>query len=362
MRSKRIALVFLALYLTSCKTPPVPPETKLSEIQEQQLWRAGASVYAPQEYEGYLGEIRRARQALEKENLKLGWFRRYDRVQVELRKSVAEGNSLLEKIRKERSMRDTKSRSQIVDLRHRIRELDEITISVNERGKARYHITRAVVLLDEAEGLTVKGNHKDAEDRIAGARESLKNAEAACLTMLGRYNDPGNVNIWKRMAEDTIDDSRKTGGVALVVAKLERRMLVYRRGVRIAEYGVGLGLNGLADKLHSGDNATPEGKYRIVKKIPGSQFYKALLINYPNDEDRQRFAAAKRRREIPYWIGIGNMIEIHGGGKDCLTRGCISTDDRVMDELFPVVSVGTPVTIVGTLEKDNPIFKAIRDE
>ncbi len=139
-----------------------------------------------------------------------------------------------------------------------------------------------------------------------------------------------------------------------LVGASEARSPVSSRGV--------VGLNGLSDKLHSGDNATPEGKYLVTKKNPASGFYKALLINYPNDEDRQRFADARKRREIPYWIGIGSMIEIHGGGEEILTKGCISTEDWVMDELFSLASVGTPVTIVGTLERDSSIFKTIKDQ
>jgi hypothetical protein len=37
-------------------------------------------------------------------------------------------------------------------------------------------------------------------------------------------------------------------------------------------------------------------------------------------------------------------------------------DDKVMDQLFGMVSIGTPVTIVGTLDTDSPIVKAVRDE
>ena len=76
-------------------------------------------------------------------------------------------------------------------------------------------------------------------------------------------------------------------------------MIVYKKGVAVAEFDVGLGFNGLSDKLHSGDDATPEGRYQITKKIPASRFYKALLINYPNEEDRKRFAAAKQKKRDP---------------------------------------------------------------
>jgi lipoprotein-anchoring transpeptidase ErfK/SrfK len=59
-------------------------------------------------------------------------------------------------------------------------------------------------------------------------------------------------------------------------------------------------------------------------------------------------------------IGIGGDIEIHGGGPDSLTRGCISMDNDKIDELFGLVSVGTAVTIVGTNETENYVIRALR--
>ena len=91
--------------------------------------------------------------------------------------------------------------------------------------------------------------------------------------------------------------------------------------MRTASYDIGLGRFGLSDKMYSGDEATPEGRYKIIRKFPNSTFYKALLIDYPNEEDRESFARGKRAGTIPVKAGIGGEIEIHGGGKDSLTRG-----------------------------------------
>ncbi len=80
-----------------------------------------------------------------------------------------------------------------------------------------------------------------------------------------------------------------------------------------------------------------------------SKYYRALLLDYPNDADRERFAAAQRRGEIPRDARIGGLIEIHGeGGRgQNWTEGCVALSNRDIDDLFPRVSVGTPVTIVG---------------
>ena len=51
-----------------------------------------------------------------------------------------------------------------------------------------------------------------------------------------------------------------------------------------------------------GDYATPEGRYRIEKKMPTSQYYKALLLDYPNAEDKKRFQLNKMEG-IGYFLG-----------------------------------------------------------
>jgi len=187
-------------------------------------------------------------------------------------------------------------------------------------------------------------------------------AERAVISHISRYLDPAQVASWKQAAEATVADSKKRGVTALIVSKLERRLLVYKNGSLYRTYDVGLGFNGLADKRVAGDNATPEGRYKIVRKIPSSLYYKALLIDYPNDEDRRWFAREKARGAIPRSAGIGGNVEIHGGGQDSLTRGCISLDNNKMDELYAMAGVGTPVTIIGTMELENYVIKAIRDK
>ena len=43
-----------------------------------------------------------------------------------------------------------------------------------------------------------------------------------------------------------------------------------------------------------------------------------------------------------------------------MTYGCISMDNNRMDEVFSMVDVGTPVTIVGTFEYENAISSAVK--
>ena len=114
------------------------------------------------------------------------------------------------------------------------------------------------------------------------------------------------------------------------------------------------GPNWMAHKERAGDKATPEGNYHITSKKAGggTGYHKAMLLDYPNAEDRARFAQLKRQGLISRRTGIGNLIEIHGNGGRGFdwTSGCVGMRDRDIDDLFRVVGAGTRVTIVGSIE------------
>ena len=86
-----------------------------------------------------------------------------------------------------------------------------------------------------------------------------------------------------------------------------------------------------------------------VVLVAGSNYYKALALNYPNDEDRAEFDRLRRAGRIPRGTSLGGLIEIHGEGgrgRDW-TKGCVALANQDMDDLFRRIGVGTPVTIVG---------------
>ena len=59
--------------------------------------------------------------------------------------------------------------------------------------------------------------------------------------------------------------------------------------------------------------------------------------------------------------GIGGFIEIHGGGKDNLTKGCVGLENKDMDHVYGLTEVGTPVTIVGAVSVENTILAEIKE-
>lgn len=202
-----------------------------------------------------------------------------------------------------------------------------------------------------------------AEERgdVEAARRELT-AAAATLDELAldldltrsRFHDPESRRLWQRWVDETVAESREAAGPAVVVDKLRHRCTLLGAGEVTEVFPAELGRNGLADKLFEGDLATPEGRYRIVAKRDrgATLFYRALLLDYPNEDDRREFAAAQRRSLVPAGRGIGGLIEIHGDGGQGSdwTNGCIALPNRGMDRLFAAVAVGTPVTVVGTAQ------------
>jgi murein L,D-transpeptidase YafK len=126
-----------------------------------------------------------------------------------------------------------------------------------------------------------------------------------------------------------------------------------------------LGSNRLQQKRHAGDKATPEGRYHVTARKEGGQtrYHKALLLDYPNGEDRSRFARIRAEGGVPDGVGPGRHIEIHGhGGRERdWTDGCVALADADIDAVFARVPVGTPVTIVGGDGRDGVFSSLWRD-
>jgi murein L,D-transpeptidase YafK len=134
----------------------------------------------------------------------------------------------------------------------------------------------------------------------------------------------------------------------IVVEKSKRTLTLMDGRKALKTYKVALGGQPIGAKDRQGDHKTPEGIYSVDAKNPNSQFYKALHISYPNQSDR---ANARKLGVSP-----GGDVEIHGlgakwgwlGAKHRLTDwtdGCIALTNEEIDEIYPLIKVGTPVEI-----------------
>lgn len=205
----------------------------------------------------------------------------------------------------------------------------------------------AELALRTSERLFAQGEYAAAIESIFNAREWLSRMSRV-LTEYAN-DEASGLKLWRRWVDETVTESRASGGTAIIVNKANHKLYVLQGGKLIHTYDCELGYNSARQKYFSGDGATPEGKYHVTQaRHRGSRYYKALMINYPNERDRQRFAENKSHGVISKRAHIGGLIEIHGEGgrNDDWTEGCVALTNRVMDQLMQYASVGTPVTIV----------------
>jgi hypothetical protein len=352
-------LGLLLFFLAGCARSE-PFEARLAELQERKLWRAGIETFAPDEYRDYLSQLRRAKDALIDTEKKFVWFRDYDALTQQFKKVISRGDEIQAAIVERRETQKSGIEERLDAQRDKIDRLDTLTTCISVGKSAREFLAKAELLTEEAEDLAGRGRYQDAEERLKRATTFLQIAKEVVTPALKRFVDREQISFWRRKVDETIRESKLRGGYAIVVSKVDRQLYLYKTGRLVKTYEVGLGSRSISDKLCAGDRATPEGKYRITKKLAQSRYYKALLINYPNDEDRRQFAQAKRRGAISRRAGIGGLIEIHGGGKDGQTLGCVSLDDHHMAELYALAEVDTPVTIVGARDYENSVTQALK--
>ena len=221
---------------------------------------------------------------------------------------------------------------------------------------SRTHI-KGVLQLSEAKFAWQNKRFREAEDHFQQAKSLIGSSNDKAEKIVRNWF--GDHAEWQKQADLAIRLS-KSGQKVILVDKLAHSCVVYRNGKALCRFDAELGMNWMGDKTRKGDKATPEGVYRITRKKNGAQtkFYKALMLNYPNEDDRARFAAAKRNGSLPSKADIGGLIEIHGlGGKGVdWTDGCVALNNDDVDTLFRLVAVGTPVVIVGSLKPINEVL------
>ena len=135
----------------------------------------------------------------------------------------------------------------------------------------------------------------------------------------------------------------------VIVRKGEHRLLLMRGDSILRTYKVALGLNPVGHKERAGDFRTPEGRYRLTRRNPRSDFFLSIQVSYPNDDD-----VRKARRNG--WE-TGGSIMIHGlpnqlkhtptyyENRDW-TDGCIAVSNADMLEIWLLTADNAPIDIL----------------
>jgi hypothetical protein len=218
-------------------------------------------------------------------------------------------------------------------------------------SEVRTRISHGKMLLEEARVAYNKGEYLQSNRKLTDSEYLLTSCYENATANLKNYFEL--YPVWKKWVNTTIKESAKSGDYSIIIDKFSRKCFLYLNGSKKYEFDAELGANWVGDKRVKGDKATPEGMYKITKKFDGgkTKYYKALLLDYPNDEDKRKFKSDMENGLLPATAKIGGLIEIHGNGGKGIdwTEGCIALTDKEIELVYKNVKVGTPVTIVGSV-------------
>jgi hypothetical protein len=117
--------------------------------------------------------------------------------------------------------------------------------------------------------------------------------------------------------------------IALLAFKSERKVELWAKSLEqkwthIHDYPL-TGYSGrLGPKLRENDRQIPEGVYKLTNFNPFSSMHLSMMINYPNNFDKEKGYLDGRKN-------LGNNIFIHGKN---LSVGCLAVGDIAIDQLF----------------------------
>ena len=342
----------------------VPSEVvEAIESLDRQLVESQGAEYAPEVYGRFVKHWVALRGQLQAAEDEIVWPWESNPLLVSLQKVRDEGEEAMAQSRSQRETRRLETETRLAFLEGRLRTFNSRIDEMGSRVVLGRKPVETALLLHQARTFFDQGLY-DRSVHVAQQAAGMMEVQTAVLTTtLGHYADERRIHAWRRMAQQTIEWSRVHHTAAVVVSKADRRLTVYRNGRQILSYPVRLGYNGILEKRYQGDGATPEGQYHILRKRDRgqTQFYRALVLNYPNGEDRRRFQQARHTGRIPADAFIGGQIEIHGGDDILMnqTLGCLMLENWQMDAIFRVVEQGTPVTIVGAVQLTNSIAMAL---
>lgn len=140
----------------------------------------------------------------------------------------------------------------------------------------------------------------------------------------------------------------------IVIDKSDFELKVFDEEGWYATYPVVFGSKDQGDKMRQGDKKTPNGSFTIILKKIHPKWGPELLLDYPNEEDKEKFKKRKAEGIIPKNAKIGDGIAIHATRPQeewtidnfyNWTDGCISVKYTEMKDLFSYIPVGTKVTI-----------------
>ena len=349
----------IVLILSRQVTPPVDEMEKARKLIFE-AWNSGAEEHSMELLKMSENYYDSAMNCWQNEKQKLFFTRDYSLIRKYANQSAEYADRAKDRSVAQNSGQKIKLREKLNNLKHEIDDFNSVYYRFPLPQSVRTEYSRGNMLYSEAEQHFAEGQNILCEQKIVDAGISIYNSYRKTIDFLKNYfkSHPD----WQQWAWSTIDSSILNESSVIIVDKFSRNLSVYNNGILMKTYKIELGANWIGDKKQEGDRATPEGFYRVTEKLDSgkTRFYKALLLNYPNESDMESFNMEKQNGTIHESTRIGGAIEIHGNGGlgTDWTNGCIALKNSEMDSVYWYSSPGTLVTIVGSLKSLDEILRS----
>ena len=344
----------------------VPDElVEAIESIDRDLVTLRASDITPEAYSKFSRQWIGLRGRVQSEENIVRWPWEDNELETDLEALQAEGTQLVAEVNSRIQAQRTSAETKLAKIEQRLRLLNTRVGDIGSRVVLGEHPVETEVLVKQARLFLEQGQFEHSIQTSERAGKIILTQTALLTNELGRYADDDLIAAWRESAQRTIDWSRTHRAQAIVISKADRVLTLYKNGRKALTYPIRLGSRGIRAKQHYGDGATPEGEYRVQRKRgPGqTPYFRALILDYPNADDRRRFEEAQKAGLIPKSLHMPGLIQLHGIAQGITDQpyGSIVLDNPQIAQLFDQVSVGTPVNIVGALESQNSISLVLAD-
>ncbi|MCC2641203.1 MAG: exported protein of unknown function, contains TonB box [Nitrospira sp.] len=358
-------IAILSMSAAGC-VETVPEElVEAVESIDRDLVTLRASDVTPETYSKFVRDWIELKARIQYEENIVRWPWEENGLETDLEKLQVEGTQLVAEVNARLQAQRAAAETKLARIEQRLRLMNSRVGEIGSRVVPGEHPVEAELLVKQARLLIEQGHFEQAVQASDRAGKILLAQTTLLTNELGRYADDDLIAAWRVSAQRTIEWSQVHRAKAIVISKADRTLSLYRNGRKLFTYPIQLGSRGIRAKHHYGDGATPEGEYRIQRKRgPGqTPYFRALILDYPNAEDRRRFEQAQEAGLIPRRQPMPGLIQIHGIAQGITDQpfGSILLDNPQVAWLFDQVAVGTPVTIVGALESHNSISLVLAD-
>lgn len=358
-------LALLSISLGGC-VETVPDElVEALESLDRDLGTLRASDITPEAYSKFSRQWIALQGRIRSEENIVRWPWEDNELETDLEALQVEGTQLLSDVNSRIQAQRATAEAKLAKIEQRLRLLNTRVGDIGSRMVLGEHPIETEVHVKQARLFLEQGQFEHSIQASERAGKILLTQTALLTNELGRYADDDLISAWRESAQRTIEWSRTHRAQAIIVSKADRVLTLYKNGRKVLTYPIRLGSRGIRAKQYYGDGATPEGEYRIQRKRgPGqTPYFRALILDYPNVDDRRRFEEAQKAGLIPQSQHMPGLIQLHGIAQGISDQpfGSIVLDNPQIAQLFDQVAVGTPVNIVGALESQNSISLVLAD-